>query len=185
MNACAVGEELIALRRELAWSGTSLHEFHARNDKPRVRERVYDVITRSGIRVDATILDKTKTQPHLQRDPLRFYKQAWFMHFKYVAPDVAQPLDEVLVVLASLNITRKKQAVHWAIKDVVAQVSPTAIFHTAFWPAASDPCLQVADYATWAIQRKYETSDTAPYGKIQHLVATEFEPFKIGRTTYY
>jgi hypothetical protein len=76
-----------------------------------------------------------------------------------VAPRIAKSLDELFVVASSLQIKRKKQAIHWAVKDVVQQVSPTAIFHTAFWSAVSDPCLQVADYGTWAIQRKYETGD--------------------------
>jgi hypothetical protein len=67
----------------------------------------------------------------------------------------------------------------------VQQVSPTAIFHNAFWPAVSDPCLQIADYATWAIQRKYEMGDTHAYDQIDAKIKTEFEPFKYGTKTYY
>src|SRR6266571_5046825 len=69
-----VGVELLALRRELAWQGVVLDSFHAHNDKQRVRERVFNVLAGANFRIDATILDKPKTQPHLQRDPLRFYK---------------------------------------------------------------------------------------------------------------
>jgi Protein of unknown function (DUF3800) len=185
MGAVAIGDELLALRRELGWHGTVLHEFHARNDKPRVRERVFDLIAESDVRIDATVLDKTKTQDHLRANHPRFYKQAWFLHAKYVVPQVVKPLDELFVVASSLQIRSKKRAIHLAIQDVVGQVSPTAIFHTAFWPAASDPCLQVADYATWAIQRRLEANDDSAHSKIAHLIASEFEPFKSSAKTYY
>jgi hypothetical protein len=185
MADTGIGNEIVNLRRELAWNRFVLYEFHAHKDKQRVRDRVFDVIAKSNVRVDATILDKTKAQEHLRQNPLRFYKQAWYLHFKYVAPRIANAFDELFVVTSSLQIKRKKQAIHEAVLDVVQQVSPTAVFHTAFWPAVSDPCLQVADYATWAIQRKYEMNDTRSYGLISHLVRTEFEPFKFGSTTYY
>ena len=90
------------------------------------------MIAQSDVRVDATILDKTKTQDHLRANPLRFYKEAWLLHFKYVAP--VHALDGRLFVVTSSLQIKKKQAIHWAVQDVVAQVSPTAIFHNAFWP---------------------------------------------------
>jgi hypothetical protein len=162
MTNCDVGTELVQLRRDLAWNGVILPDFHAHSDKQRVRDRVFDVLSRADFRIDTIILDKPKTQDHLRANPLRFYKEAWFLHFKHVAPRIAKPLDELLVVASAFQIRAKKQQIHWAVTDVVKQVSPTAIFHTAFLSAASDPCLQVADYVTWAIQRKYEANDVRP-----------------------
>ncbi|MGH2748127.1 MAG: DUF3800 domain-containing protein [Actinomycetota bacterium] len=185
MKDCQLGNDLIDLRRELAWNGFILPEFHAHNDVQRVRDRVFDVLAGREFRVDTTILDKTKAQDHLRADPLRFYKEAWFLHFKHVAPRIATSLDDLFVVASSLQIKRKKQAIHHAVADVVRQVSPTVIFHTAFWPAISDPCLQVADYATWAIQRKYERGDTRSHDLIADKIASEFEAFKLGPKTYY
>lgn len=72
-----------------------------------------------------------------------------------------------------------------AVKDVVGQVSPTVIFHTAFAPAISDPCLQIADYCTWAVQRRYEQGDDRSYNLIDHLIESEFEPFELGDQLYY
>ena len=186
MDECSVGNALHDLRRDLAMrGGIVLSEFHATNDKQRVRNLVYEVLASAAIRVDATILDKPKTQDHLRTDPLRFYKQAWYLHFKYVAPKIAGASDEMLVAASSLQIKRKKLAIHVAVRDVVEQVSPTVYFETAFWPATSDPCLQVADYAAWAIQRKYESGDTRSYDLIKDKVASEFQPFKAGPNTYY
>ena len=59
---------------------------------------------------------------------------------------------------------------------VVAQVSPTVVFHTAFAPTMSDPCLQVADYLAWAVQRKYELGDERSYDLVK--------PFAVGSLQY-
>lgn len=186
MQDCDVGMQLLELRRELALrSKLVLSEFHANNDKQRVRDLVYPILQSADIRVDATVLDKRKTQDHLRADHVRFYKEAWFLHFKYVAPRVASATDDLLVAASSLQIKRKKRAIHDAVRDVVNQVSPTMFFETAFWPAASDPCLQVADYATWAIQRKYELGDTRSYDLIQGKIRSAFEAFRGGPTIYY
>lgn len=185
MADCSVGERVLDLRRELAWQGMQLEMFHACEDKQRVRDRVFDVIAQSDVRVDATILHKPKTQPHLANDPLRFYKEAWYLHFKYVTPRVCNSLDDLFVVVSSLQINRKKQAVKQAVEDVVRQASPTAVFHSAFFSAVSDPCLQVADYVTWAIQRQVERDDDRSYNLIRHLIRSEFQPFLRGENTYY
>jgi hypothetical protein len=189
LEDCSVGEKFLALRRELAWEGTLLDQLHATSDRQHVRDRAFGLIAATDLRFDATILDKRKAQDDLRRDPFYFYKLAWYLHFKYVASKIASPNDELLVVASSLQIKRKRKStkagVHEAITEVVNQVSPTVTCHCAFSPAATDPCLQVADYLTWAIQRKYESGDTRSYDLVQHLVESEFEPFKRGTRLYY
>ncbi len=138
-------------------------------------------VARADLRYDVTILEKQKAYDYLREDPLRFYRTAWYLHFKFVAPRIVGPLDELLVVASSLQINRKRKLVHAAVSDVVAQVSPTVVVHTAFAQTMSDPCLQVADYLAWAVQRKYETGDDRSYALVKHLIASEFEPFAAER----
>lgn len=186
MSSTQLGADLLDLRRKLAFdANTLIHEFHAANDKQAVRDLVFDLIAKDSVRIDATILDKTKTQDHLRQDPLRFYKQALYLHLKYVAQHIAGPLDELFVVTSSLQIKKKKKAVRLAMLDVVSQASRSTRVRAAFWPASCDPCLQVADYATWAIQRKYERDDSRSYDLIAHRIESEFQPFLNGGETYY
>jgi len=186
MGSCGIGAALLELRRDLALTSDQvLSEFHAAEDRQAVRNEVFGLLALDSFRIDATILDKTKTVPYLAADPLRFYKEAWYLHFKYVGPKIAGPKDELLVVASSLEVSRKKSVLAHAVRDVVEQIVRTSVWATAFWPAQADPCLQVADYATWAIQRKYERDDTRSYELIRGKVATEFEPFLFGPTTYY
>lgn len=139
----------------------------------------------NDFRIDITILEKRKTIPPLQENPDRFYKQAWLTHLKYVAPKIVTPDDELLVVGASLG-TRKKQAVFLSdLTDVVQQVTPTATYRVAFWPASCDPCLQVADYCCWAVQREWERGDNRSYDLIKDKIVTEFDAFAQSKRIYY
>lgn len=185
MEDCSTGDRLVALRRELIWRGHILEVFHASADRQAVRDEVYDLIANSDVRIDATILEKAKAQPHLRQDHPRFYKQAMFMHLKYVLPQITQPRDRLVVVASSLQIKKKKGALADAVEDVVDQAARVSRYVTGFHAAATDPCLQIADYATWAIQRKWEQGDSRAFRQISHLVKSEFDAFAWGRTNYY
>lgn len=186
IDGCEIGHELLELRRELAYQGAALEStFHATQDPQIVRDEVFRLIQSHEFRVDATILEKAKTLPRLQRDTERFYKTAWFMHLKHVLPRVATKKDELLVVVASIGTKKRQRGIRLGIEDVVDQSVPLNHWEVAFWPCASDPCLQIADYCTWAIQRKWERGDERSYALIADKVKTEFAPFRMGSTTYY
>jgi hypothetical protein len=181
-----VGNRLLELRRELAWQGIALEStFHATQDLQLVRDQVFQLLQNETFRFDVTILDKRKTIPKLQADQERFYKQAWYLHFKYVCPQIVRPRDQLMVVAASIGTKKRRRIIRLAIEDVVAQVAPCRRWEVAFWPSESDPCLQVADYCTWAVQRLYEAGDARSYALIQAKIASEFQPFADSQVTYY
>jgi Protein of unknown function (DUF3800) len=185
LDTCGVGNELLALRRELLWQGFAQPQFYATNDSRWIRDRVFNLLTMSECRADVTIIDKPKTEDHLRADRLRFYKQAWLAYFANLAASAVTPKDELLVVAASLQVNRMKQAIHHVVRDVVRELSPTVRFCAAFWPAMSDPCLQVADYVVWAVQRKHEQGDTSFYDRISSKIAGEHQPLRDERRILY
>ena len=179
------GDDLLKLRRALAWDGIALESsFHATEDAQAVRDQVFGVLVDHDFRIDTTILEKRKTQPHLANDQERFYKMAWYLHFKYVAPRITGANDELLVIAAQIGTKKRRKAMRLGIADVVDRTT-WCKWEVAFWPAASDPCLQVADYCCWAIQRKYERADTRSYDLIKDKIESEFQPFDSGPQTYY
>ncbi len=183
---CKVGDALLDLRRELAWSGVELPgHFHATEDKQAVRDLVYGVLAAHEFRVDATILEKAKTYPHLRVDAQRFHKTAWYLHMKRLAPAITSSNDELLVVASSLGTRKQRDYFVRALRDVVAQASSSAVYRSAFWPAGSDPCLEVADYCCWAIQRKWERNDDRSYALISDKIRIEADAFGRGTATYY
>ena len=103
----------------------------------------------------------------------------------YVASRVSSASDELLVVAASIGNRREQAAYLTEVRDVMNQTSPTTDVKVAMWPASSDPCLQVADYCSWAIFRKWERSDTHSYELIQDKIASEFNLFQPENTAYY
>jgi hypothetical protein len=183
-SSCEVGDALLALRRELGWRGLHLDRvFHATEDPQAVRNEVFALLADMDFSVDATILEKSKAQPHL-RDEATLYKMAWYLHFKYLARNV-ESSDRLFVAASSLGTKKARGALHTAVDDVVRQLSPCRSHRVAFWPTDSDPCLQVADYCTWAIQRKWERADGRSHILIAPKIRSEFDVWRLGRVNYY
>ena len=77
MDDPSIGDELLALRRNLVWRGLADDsELHATEDAQAVRDEVFDLIQRYDFRVDATILEKSKAEPQIRVSDVRFVKVA-------------------------------------------------------------------------------------------------------------
>jgi Protein of unknown function (DUF3800) len=181
-----IGNDILALRRDMAWRGVLADRcIHATYDNYAVKTEVFNLLASASLRVDATILEKRKAQPHITANEAWFYQMAWYLHFKFVAPRIAGAGDRLLVTAASLGTKKRTGIFYNAVGRVVAQVSPTVAYEVAAWSAESDPCLQIADYFTWAIQRKWEGGDPSWHALVASKIQTEFDVWGIGTTYYY
>ena len=182
----AVASELFELRRQLAWEGYQLPTgFHATEDAQYVRNAVFSALQQYTFRIDATVLEKRKSRPQIRSTDMRFYQHAWFYHMKYIVPRVFTEQDELLLVAATLGRKRRGVGFNKAVEDVMNQVSGSNTSKIAHWQASSDPCLQIADYCSWAIQRKWESDDDRSYQLISGRIGSEYDLFKSGNTYYY
>lgn len=182
-EACS---DLEGLRYDLAWRGVD-HPgpFHATEDRQDVRDEVFACLAPHGFRIDATIFEKSKAALRLRETEQSFYRFAWWTHMKYVAPDVAKPQDQLLVVAASIGTRQRRLAFRGAVHDVMTQVTPTVEMQTAAWRDDSDTGLQVADYCAWALKRKWEDDDVRSYSQIRGKIRSEFDVFRLGTHRYY
>lgn len=186
MNDCRVATDLLELRRRLAWDGAELGEyFHATTDKQDVRNAVFDVIRRHEFKVQATIMEKSKAQPQVKETKPTFYQYGYFYHFKFGVSRLLGPTSETLVTTASLGTRKEKVAFEGAVSDVMRQTNGSRQWKADFMPCHSDPCLQVADYCAWAIQRKWERDDTRSYDLISDRISYEYDLWARGTTHYY
>lgn len=178
--------DLQDLRFDLAWEGV-MHPgpFRASTEQQAIRDRVFAVLEPHNFRVDATILEKRKTQPQVRSRQTRLYQYAWWLHMRYVAPRIASADDQLLVIAASIGTKKELESFRGGVRDVMRQVSPSFTTATAQWPANSDTGLQIADYCAWAIQRKWESGDTRSYDLIRDKIRSEFDVFRLGRAYYY
>lgn len=174
MSSCQAGDRLQALRRRLAWQGVHLGAvLHATEDPQAVRDEVFGTLARCEMRIDATIIAK-RPIPEAMRGPQALYRYVWHEHFARIASDIATPGDRLLAVASDLGTRKRRGAFHVAVNDAV-QASARCIHRVAFWPNMSEPCLVVADYCTWAIQRKWERKDTRSQLLIADKIASETE----------
>ncbi|MDP9422616.1 MAG: DUF3800 domain-containing protein [Pseudomonadota bacterium] len=188
MEDDTVSGDLISLRRKLAWEGAELGDyFHATTDKQAVRDAVFETILKHGFRVQATIMEKSKAQPKLRPSGPRFYQYAWFYHFKFGAQGELGPKHEALITAATLGVKKEKVAFLNAIDDVMRQTLHVKDWKIDFMPCAADPCLQVADYCAWALQRKWESGgkDCKSYDLISDRITYEFDLFEKGKEHFF
>jgi len=163
--------DLLSIRRDLEQRGFELHEgFHATEDLQAVRDEVVALLARKPIRVDATYYRKANIYPRIQQDLDYFYKWAWFYHLRHVLPNVVPSGVEPFIAVATLGIKKKRQLYAQALRDVVSQSLGRRRAHCAYWSATSHPCLQAADYYTWALARWVEGEDRRSFDLIQHQV---------------
>jgi hypothetical protein len=170
----AICADLLELRRELAWDEFTLEgDFHATTDRQATRDEVFRTIERHTFRIDATVIEKASTTPDVRASDEAFYHAAWLRHMERVVPEIMEPAEELLVIAASVGTRRRRLAFFDAAKRAMRQVSPMPGVRLACWPAATDPALQLADYCSSSIQRKWERSDSRSYELIKSKIATE------------
>ncbi len=186
LNSHAIVADLLDLRRELAWEGVDLPQgFHAVNNKRSVRARVFEILSKHDFRVDATILEKRKVDPIIrQTDPI-FYGFVWYNNLKHTARDTVLPQSELLVTASAIGTNQMKANFGWAVQAVNREVMPESTIKATMWPAATDICLQVADYCSWAVQRKWERDDSHAYAIIEDKIGSENDIFGSRTTLYY
>ena len=165
--------DLLDLRKALMRDGIWLPSgFHAKADPWSVRHAVYSLLDRHDVRVDATIIDKSNVGLELRASNVRLLKVAWFRHLRRVIPHIAAKDDDLTVVAAAVSTGMRATDLQTALVDIVEQVhSGPGRAHTA--PASSDLAIQMADYAGWAIQRRWERGTTDVYQRIQRLIRSE------------
>jgi len=186
MPAFDAGTDLLNLRRELAWEEETLGDyFHATKDVQSVRDKVFAVIQKHKFTVQATIMEKSKAMPSIRNTNARFYKHGWFRHFQYGMAGHIQTCTEMHVTAASVGTKKGQVDFTDAVRDVLRQTAGKRKHRSSFWPCATDPCLQIADYCTWAIQRKWEHGDTRSYDPIKDRINYEYDMFGKGTTHYY
>lgn len=186
MHSCQASNDILELKRELAWEQAKLGDyFHATTDTQDVRDRVFEVIQRHDFQVQATIMEKAKASPKIRPTNARFYQHGWYQHFRWGMTDTIRTCDEMHITTASIGTKKGQVEFTDAVKDVVRQTVKGVRARTSFWQCSTDPCLQLADYCTWAIQRKWERGDTRSYNLIKDRITYEYDMFQRGTTLYY
>lgn len=126
------------------------------------------------------------TGPALQKEEA-FYPRMMGYLLKYILNQHDLSLfKEVLVYTDAIPIRKKRDAIEKIIKTALAdQLPATARYRLIHHESKSNLDLQIADYCTWALYRKWNGRDTRSSQHIQRAVTSEFDIFKSGTVHYY
>lgn len=183
----ALRGDLTKLRYEVARHRPAFEGyFHASEEKQPVRDAVFEVLQGHDFKVDVTLIEKSKSMPHVRDTDQRFYKHAWYYHFKHFSNSYFKPDDELLVAPASLGTRKTRAGFRTVVEEVVNQCCKTEISPVVtFWDSKTDVLLQAADYALWAVMREREQGDKRSRVLIDDKINSVFDLFAWGRTHYY
>ncbi len=161
--------------------------FHCADDNRYVRKRVFEIIAshQSAFRYDSLIVEKRKTHPSVQAQE-RFYPEMLGYLLCHVLKSVAGTAGEFIIVTDELPLKRKRRAIEKAVRTTLSRMLPDGLRYRLYHHASrAHAGLQIADYANWAILRKWERGETAFYDLIKPRLASEFEIFRSGGVLYY
>lgn len=183
-----VYHDLTELKYDLAEQGTDLEYFHASENAQAVRDQVFAIVQRhlDGIQIDTTIVEKRKTGPALQV-PEKFYPRMLGYHLEFILRQYRlTDYDSVIVYTDQIPVQRNREAIKKAVKQTLAKSLPTGVaFQVLHHDSKSNFQLQVADYCTWAVYRRWARQDERSYRLIATAVRSEFDIFRTGTQRYY
>lgn len=179
---------LTELKYDLAEHGTDLEYFHASENAQAVRDQVFAIVQKhlDGIQIDTTIVEKRKTGTALQV-PEKFYPRMLGYHLEFILRQYRlTDYDSVIVYTDQIPVQRNREAIKKAVKQTLAKSLPAGVaFQVLHHDSKSNFQLQVADYCTWAVYRKWAKQDQRSYRLIAAAVRSEFDIFRTGIQMYY
>ena len=175
--------ELTNLKYDLVERGLGLEYFHAAEDTQATRNDVFDIIEKNlvGVAVDSIILEKQKVAASFRAEE-HFYPRVLATLLREILNQYSlADFAEVIVFTDILPIQRKRGAVEKGVKLVLAAMLPASVRYRVLHHASkSNLDLQIADYCTWAIYRKWNTQDSRSYRRIQAAVRIEWDVLATG-----
>jgi Protein of unknown function (DUF3800) len=186
-----LASELTALRFRLVKEGRGerLSGFHAREDAQPRRDLVLGILVKHPTWSFASIVvDKRRVNPVLY-DPEKFYPKFATMVLRFVFKGRLRPKTSgVLIYTDTLPFSGKQaRAAEVAIKAECRRDLPDGLpFHVLHHRRESNSWIQVADYCSWTICRKWEHGEKGIYDQLRvRLAATEIDPTSLGDGKIY
>lgn len=170
--------ELTEFKYDQVERGTALEYFHASENAQAVRNGVFDIIQKNlgGVDVDAIIVEKQKVDATLRNEEQFIPKVLGTLLREILKHYPLAELAEVIVFTDSLPVQRKRGAVEKGVKVTLAAMLPKDVrYRVLHHTSKSNMDLQIADYCTWAIYRKWNGGDDRSFRRVQAAVRSEWD----------
>lgn len=156
--------------------------FHCAEDSQYTRDGVFGIISALLFEAYAVAIQKNKTHPKLQ-SPEDIYQHAFGGLIKGILrrKTIAGTMH---IFAAEFKTKTKRGAFLGALKHALAAEKGHR-YQIYFHPSQSHHMLQVSDYVSWAIARKWETGDLRSHAIVSSKIIVEFDYFRRGKTLFY
>jgi hypothetical protein len=176
-------KELTEFKYDQMERGTALEYFHASENAQAVRNGVFGIIEKhlAGVAVDAIIVEKQKVAAALRAEEQFIPKVLGSLLREILQHYPLAEFAEVIVFTDSLPVQRKRGAVEKGVKMTLAAMLPASVRYRVLHHASkSNLDLQIADYCTWAIYRKWNGSDDRSFNRVRAAVRREWDVLQAG-----
>ena len=163
--------------------GTALECFHASENAQAVRNGVFDIIEKNlaGVAIDAIIVEKQRVAATLREDEQFYPKVLGTLLREILKHYPLAEFTEIIVFTDSLPVQRKRAAVEKGVKTTLATMLPASVRYRVLHHASkSNLDLQIADYCTWAVYRKWNGQDDRSFRRVQAAVRREWDVLQAG-----
>ncbi len=153
-----------------------IEAFHACDDNKYIREKVFDIIASFDnklVRSYSYVLEKPKVQPNKRQDKDKFYINNLNLAIKNLLNKI-KINKNFIIITDRLPFKSKKHTptLKKGIKEYIKTNKLSIRYDIFHHSSASSINLQVVDYISWAIFRKYERNDDEYYEKIEKYLIT-------------
>jgi hypothetical protein len=175
------------IRFGLLKAGVNMQAFHAHTDQQANRDIFVKTITSFDTwKFAALVVEKRKVNPAI-RAPEIFYPKFLSSILRFIfRGSVGKAASSLAIFTDTIPLNKRRDAAEKAIKTACrAELGkvPFEIFHHS---EESNNWIQVADYCTWAVSRKWERSDSRTYLQVlPRLHAPELDALRWGAGFYY
>ena len=162
-------KELTEFKYDQVERGTALEYFHASENAQAVRNGVFNILEKNlaGVTVDAIIVEKHKVAAPLRAEEQFIPKVLGTLLREILKNYPLAEFTEVIVFTDSLPVQRKRGAVEKGVKMPLAAMLPATVRYRVLHHASKSKLdLQIADYCTWAIYRKWNGSDDRSFKRV-------------------
>jgi hypothetical protein len=168
-------------------AGYDIESFHAAEDRQHHRNLfVQTIIGFNDWRFAALVVEKAKVNPSI-RAPEQFYPKFLASMLRFVfRGSVRESATSLIAFTDTLPFKRNRESVVKAIKESCRAELGKVPFEILHHRRESNAWIQVADYCTWSVFRKWESGDVRTYDQIgSRLQAPELDCLRWGTTRYY
>jgi Protein of unknown function (DUF3800) len=171
----AFHEALLDIKYELLESGLNIEYFHASEDKQAVRDRVFGALAPClpDLEGYSVVLQKRRVDPS-RRAPHSVYRDAFERLLESACPPASFEADHVVAITDHVPVNKKRAAFEKALKPYLKKhMGGSASYDLFHHQSRSDLNLQVADYISWAVYRKWNLGDIRSYDLIESCMRSE------------